>query len=604
MKISLFFRQALAKCPAEKRGLGSQRDSRSLPQQAQIARRGFRSRDRCYIFDWRQRQSILRQVRSFPAVLGLGLAVLAAAQGQTAKKQTAAPTGFRIAGVVVNAETGEPVVRALVAALDIADSHTVASAETDGEGRFTLAGLAAAKYQLTASRRSYRTAFYDEHEEYSSAIVTGPDQDTIHLHFRLSPASEIYGMVTADGGDAVEGGQVTLFERKRDHARSGGPAERVLQAGTTTTDDLGMYEFTGLEPGDYYMAVVAEPWYAVHRDQRKSQMQNNALDVTYPLTFFDSTTEEGAATRIAVGRGGREEVNINLHATPAIRLAVSSGGLQGGMKTITVATMAFGTEIASRNVFAFAKENSQSMEIVVMAPGRYAITTGTPARTVELDTNSSGEVDLTQATALAVLSGTVTSASGTLPAELTLGLSRLNAAGGEQTLHAPVHNGQFHFIDVPSGEWELTAQSGEAVAPVVAVTVDGKNHAGGALTVGSRPLVIRATVAVGGTRIEGFACKDGRSRAGMGVMVLLVPRAPGAMHALARRDQSDSDGSFALRDVPPGQYTVVAIENGWEMDWGLKGALDRYLPGGVSVRVTGATGKLVRLEKPVTVQPR
>ena len=35
------------------------------------------------------------------------------------------------------------------------------------------------------------------------------------------------------------------------------------------------------------------------------------------------------------------------------------------------------------------------------------------------------------------------------------------------------------------------------------------------------------------------------------------------MAGLIRRDQSDSDGSFALRDVVPGQYTVVAIQDGW-----------------------------------------
>jgi hypothetical protein len=76
------------------------------------------------------------------------------------------------------------------------------------------------------------------------------------------------------------------------------------------------------------------------------------------------------------------------------------------------------------------------------------------------------------------------------------------------------------------------------------------------------------------------------------------------MHALARRDQSDSDGSFALRDVAPGEYVVVAIEDGWEMDWGLSGALNSYLSRAVPVRVTAGAGKLLRLETSVPVQTR
>jgi hypothetical protein len=181
-------------------------------------------------------------------------------------------------------------------------------------------------------------------------------------------------------------------------------------------------------------------------------------------------------------------------------------------------------------------------------------------------------------------------------------LTRLNGADREETQYVPVNDGRFRFTDVPAGDWELTGQSGETVAPVVAVTVNGKSHAGGALTVNGHPMTLQATVATGGTRIEGITRKAGKGRAG--AMVLLAPRAPEAMHALARRDQSDSDGSFALRDVVPGEYVVVAIEDGWQMDWGLPGALDSYLSRGVPVRVTAGSGKLLRLKAPVPVQTR
>jgi hypothetical protein len=87
-------------------------------------------------------------------------------------------------------------------------------------------------------------------------------------------------------------------------------------------------------------------------------------------------------------------------------------------------------------------------------------------------------------------------------------------------------------------------------------------------------------------------------------MVVLVPKELAATDGLSRRDQSDSDGSFSLRDVVPGQDTVVAIEDGWELDWAEPQVIARYLPGGISVTVSDKSGKLVTLSTPVPVQSR
>jgi hypothetical protein len=125
---------------------------------------------------------------------------------------------------------------------------------------------------------------------------------------------------------------------------------------------------------------------------------------------------------------------------------------------------------------------------------------------------------------------------------------------------------------------------------------------------------------MGKTRVEGFARKPGPSgdrrvpagrvagvESGQGVagaMILLVPKNMAALSSLVRRDQSDSDGSFSLRDVVPGQYTVVAIEDGWKLDWEQPEILARYLPGGIAVTVEDDSGKLLILDKPVPVQAR
>jgi hypothetical protein len=91
-------------------------------------------------------------------------------------------------------------------------------------------------------------------------------------------------------------------------------------------------------------------------------------------------------------------------------------------------------------------------------------------------------------------------------------------------------------------------------------------------------------------------------------MVLLIPKDPAAFPELVRRDQSDSDGSFAIRDAAPGEYTVVAIEGAWGdgngLDWTRPEVIGRYLPGGVAVTVTDTMEKVVRLPRPVPVETR
>jgi hypothetical protein len=70
-----------------------------------------------------------------------------------------------------------------------------------------------------------------------------------------------------------------------------------------------------------------------------------------------------------------------------------------------------------------------------------------------------------------------------------------------------------------------------------------------------------------------------------GAMVVLVPSDPAHNSALFRSDQSNSDGSFALSYVAPGEYTLLAIEKGWDLEWRNPAVLKPYLAQGQVLRV-------------------
>ena len=111
-----------------------------------------------------------------------------------------------------------------------------------------------------------------------------------------------------------------------------------------------------------------------------------------------------------------------------------------------------------------------------------------------------------------------------------------------------------------------------------------------------------AEVASGKTSIEGFVKRGGK--AASGVMVVLIPSDPETHQDLFRRDQSDLDGSFVLRDVIPGSYTVVAIEDAWGFDWSKPTLLTRYANHGQAVTVGELMQGAVSLLDAVEVQAR
>jgi 5-hydroxyisourate hydrolase-like protein (transthyretin family) len=518
---------------------------------------------------------------------------------------------YRIAGTIVNADSGEPVRRASVAVLSEQDSHTIAAVESDEEGRFSLDLLPAAKYQLTASKRGFRTAFYDEHQEFSSAVVTGPDQQTDKLTFRLVPGVILHGIITTEGGDPVENARVMLFQK----SASGKPGGSLLQSGTASTDDTGAYEFSSLAAGEYRLAVLAEPWYALHRathnrapgaaavDTLGAADPAAALDVAYPTTYFDSTTEEASATPLALAGGARVEADLTLHAVPALHIEIEAPRRQDGMiAPAELRQTVFGNVIgAVSGGVQDAAPSGATIEFNGVAPGHYELAQGDPPRVVEMDATANLEVDPSLGVATTAVRGTLRTPAGSGFAEdCNLTLDPVDAPDRQRPVQSVCLNGAFTFPSVPPGRWQLSAERAGSEFSIASITEGSRTRAGGLISVADRPLSLIVSLVPGSTRVEGFARRDGKGVAGL--MVVLVPRDLSAISALARRDQSDSDGSFALRNVLAGQYTVVAIEDGWKIDWAEPAVIARYLPGGLAVTVSDNPGKLLTIAPPLPVQ--
>ena len=496
--------------------------------------------------------------------------------------------------------------RATVTALAEEDREIVRSVQSDAEGRFSIERLPAGKYPLTASKRGFRAAFYDEHDEFNSAIVTGEGQDPVNLEFRLMPGAVLHGVVTADGGDPAENASVILFKREADPAQSPGHSE-VKEVDGATTDDTGAYEFTNLAAGEYFVAVATSPWYAIHPPpgsaRRNGGNESSPLDVAYPVTFFDSTNDESSATPVVLAAGSREQADITLHAVPALHLQVAAPfkGNGAAMARPELRQMIFGVQISAESAGFIDAMQSGFAVFNGVAPGRYELVQGDPPRISELDATTSQSVDPNTGTPAVSVNGLLRSSSGAaLPENVTVLLEPVGRT--RATIPTNAHKGKFKFDAVPAGTWSVWASSQGNNLPVVSISTSETAVAGNQVIVRDRPLSVVANVSQSLTRVEGFTRKDGKGLAG--AMIVLVPRQPSAYRALVRRDQSDSDGSFSLRDVPAGQYTVIAIEDGWKLDWTRRDNLGRFLAGGVAVAVGDRPDAVVSLSQPVAVQAR
>lgn len=528
--------------------------------------------------------------------------------------QRSGPASFSIGGVVVSATTGTPLDRADVSISAASEPGApLAETITTENGGFRFDHLQAGHYRITTTRRGYITGGYQDHDGFTTGIVIGPNLNAQNLRVELLPTAVIDGIVTDDSGEPVPGAQVRLYRQEQ-----GTGEERTVGAGTDITDDTGTYEFARLRAGTYFVSVSASPWYAFHPQPRMDdsgnllpadQQPRSPLDVAYPTSWFENATDSDSASPLSVNAGDHVVADLPMHAVPAIHIQIRlrAPGENGGMAMPQLVQEAFGADqFLQPHQFTMAtKDGAVVADLGGVAPGHYLLRQYAPQgegpRTANVDLSSDQVVDLTTAATSGVeVSGKVAMiAGGKIPNRTRISLVRDD--GGPNRDNAVVDpDGTFTLHSVAPGRYELQVESPGSRLAVMQMLASGGEAQGDHVVVASEPVLLAATLGSGESTITGFAKQGGKAIGG--AMILLVPRDPGASHDLYRRDQSNTDGSFTLNRVVPGNYTLVAIENGWTLDWARPEVIAPYLARGVSVRVTGE--KKVELPNPVEVEPR
>ena len=470
------------------------------------------------------------------------------------------------------------------------------TAETDAQGRFSFDLPAEGKWQLSASATGFRAQFLNEHEDFSSAVVLHPGLAVPFLLFHLEPDSTLSGFVRDEAAEPVRNAALTLQLAPEAEGGQVGPGRRQR----TTTDDRGHFEIAGIAPGTYKLSVQATPWYTTGgsgrfggEDPTQPRPGDAAFDVVYPLTWYPGVFDQETAGDISLHAGESQQVDFNLLPIPAahLRSAVPAANPSSPPPVPNIERVDNGP---SSGVAPSVTFTSGQIDFGNLPPGLYRVMTPQPdgrsttsfvhvtaGASVALNADLAGTADVTvhlvgderssrtQINFTDLSSRAVFTSGG-------FGLRRRLPPGEDASGES---GDKDHRLAVPVGRYQVTL-AGNPDLYLTSMTLKLKPVAGRVITLAGGPAELTINVARGRSTVSGHTTLAGKPIDG--AMVMLVPTTFGQVGAidLLRRDQSDTDGSFNLTNIIPGDYILFAIDRGWSVNWHDPATMTRYLTRG------------------------
>jgi hypothetical protein len=505
---------------------------------------------------------------------------------------------YRVAGVLVDSETGAPVANASVAFSPTAEPRSDMVAVTGPDGRFGFdapRGVFRLSAVVAGSSRSFgeMSPFAD----MGCAVITGPDRNTAHLVFRWRRPAVIAGRVVDDQGESVEFASVRLFY-------SGvveGHARITPLNYEATTNDQGEYRIWDVPGAAYFVVVTARPWYARSGQANPGQPQ---LPPSYATAYYPGTTDATRAAPLTVQPGEEAHADFVLTAFAGATLTVNCDNDTAqpfplhSPRVMTLNVIAPG--IGGTETFVSQPTFMQCpFTVNGILPGHYLLRmsdgeTANPRAAQRWVDVGSGDmaVSLSLHPAAEVSGKVMFKDPVARPARLLVRLFRERDYESEDVPIA--EDGSFAFSHVEPGKHLLLVSGAGYYAETIRV---GKVPLPGAVLNIEDGVETRLSIVASNEsgRFKGFATRDDQPVANM--LVVLVPRDPASAYFI-QGYQTDSDGSFDFPDLNAEDYLLFAVEDP-TIAYADPETVKPYLPQAKSIRIE--PGKV--LDERVPVQP-
>lgn len=503
-------------------------------------------------------------------------------------------SGYRIAGVVINSVSRQPVAGARVTLAPVEHRDQRIPFVTGSDGRFVFAGMPRGKYELMAQRRGFLVHRYHQHAAFSSALVAGPGQQTEGIVLPLSPPAVIFGKVVDDAGEPVAEAVVELLS-----SNLVGGRRRLVTATVKQTDDTGEYRFASLPDGTYYLAVSGYPWYTKFNQTHGDSPPRAMTHAGYGIRYYPNAADPAAAAPLLLKAGQEATADFALLPVPAVSVQVHVERAEELTKQFTLTAAGIGGKQV------VVREGSQSGDLYnfwAVPPGHYTL------RVAAADAHRSWyatesvsvgaadtEVSVNLLEAPSISGTVVLEGGGALPPDVSVAL-RDTESDGSQSL--PIGSGgKFSIPAIPPQHCRL-AITGADDYYLKTWSVEGGRREGEALDMPAGSAVRLNLIAARGAGIvAGTVYRDGHPSPG--ALVVAAP-AGSAMSQEARAILSDSDGSYELHGLPPGAYALFAVPDGADLEYANPAAIQPYLGSAEKIRVAPAGYYTQRLDLPLT----
>src|SRR5579864_6526399 len=469
---------------------------------------------------------------------------------------------YSLSGTVINAITGEPVRRAAVQISGQNGSVTL----TDAGGHFLVEGLAEGNVFLKAMK----PGFSEDEGSHPLSAQVGKDAPAVVL--KLTPWAVISGRVTTKDEQPLEGFQIRILAKQN-------VAGRLIwtdHPNQALTNEAGEFRVVGLQAGTYYVAVDQS---TVTTLSQKGVP--NAREQIFAKVFFPGVPDLASATPIEIAPGQDAEANFTL--SPELLYQVT-GTLSGPSNEVTGLTF-------SRK----AGDDSDFTQTADLQGGKFQVKV--PAGAYSVGGTMGGGVELTTPGAAIVIRSDEADlhfplhAATTIPVEL----EKEQGAGGSER-KAPIQGiipglilqlvplspsrrgtnfwrgqaggipnvapGTYRLEINTNGEWWVkSAQSGNLDLLSDDLT----------LSEGEQPEPIEVTLRDGAGTVSGTVTPAGNPDRAL-VLLVQPHGARNIIHA-ARAMQ----GYFAIPGIPPGDYEIVALDGGDQLEYADPEILNPYL---------------------------
>ena len=530
-----------------------------------------------------------------------------------------------ITGVVVTADAQPRPLRRARVTINGTAMGPGRTAITADDGSFAFTGLSAGRYSLAAAKDGYvpmSTGPLRSGQPPARIAVANGETQSVTL--RLPRGAVITGVIVDVDGQPAAGMPVNALTRRY----MGNQGERryvsVTGASVASSDDRGMYRIYGLPAGEYVVATQPRNLQVGLGATEVRTMSRGVVSdrsVTLAQVFHSGATDLGRATPVTVRAGEeRSGIDIQLQYVP---VATVSGTVSArpGWDHVAV-TMARADEVAGFEPVRSAHTGTDGRFTLngvppgryrVMASSRAAATAGAPMTMTPgalgvamLEIAVEGE-DITNL-ALSLEPGLViagrlvfetTRPAPAIPAMRTVVPVLLGITGaGMPSPSLNIEGNTFRAEGIAPGPYRAVAALQGVRAPIGAwwlksLVVSGRDLLDAPLDLRQSVDDAVATFADAASEVSGTV-RDAQGNTATDAVIVAFSTDRTTWFFNSRRVASvrpDAQGRYAIRNLPPGEYRLLASADLEQMEWFDPTVLERLLPAATAITISGVEKK-------------